>query len=202
MSIEWTDTTSTAAAALSAVAAGGAWWAARRSASAAKALTRIEEARWKADRTPQFDLKLIETGNGQALLQLHLTGPDSLEHLDSITIKVGNDDRNLADITPAPGVTRADLDNFVWGPYKFTHGANGTDEHGRGPAPFPLAVGTGSRFAMQRTYPGPWMEGKTQGMWQGEYVGKPIRLALTCRHGAMEWVLARQLENPLFESGA
>ncbi|WP_435597027.1 hypothetical protein [Streptomyces anulatus] len=200
MSIEWTDTISAGAAALSAIAAGGAWWAATRSAAAAKALTRIEDERWKADRTPQFDLELIEIGSGQALLQLHLTGPDSLERLDSITIKIGDDDRDLSGVTPAPGFTRADLEDFVWGPFKFTHGANGTDEHGRGPAPFPLAVGTGSRFAMQRTYPGPWMEGKTHGMWQGEYVGKPIRLVLTCRRGETEWVLARQLENPVFDT--
>ncbi|MCQ1575353.1 hypothetical protein [Streptomyces parvus] len=201
MSIPWGDIATLITAGASAVAAFGAWRAAGRSARTAEALTRIEGERWKADRTPQFDLELVETGSGQALLQLHLTGPDSLERLDSITIKVGDDDRDLSGVTPALGFTRADLDNFVWGPFKFTHGANGTDEHGRGPAPFPLAVGTGSRFAMQRTYPGPWMEGKTQGMWQGEYVGKPIRLVLTCRRGDMEWTLARQLENPLFDAG-
>ncbi|NEE58393.1 hypothetical protein G3M55_79370 [Streptomyces sp. SID8455] len=45
------------------------------------------------------------------------------------------------------------------------------------------------------------MRGKTQGVWQGEYVGQPIRLVLTCRRGDREWVLARQLENPLFDAG-
>ncbi|NEC22615.1 hypothetical protein [Streptomyces parvus] len=201
MSIPWGDIATCTTAGAGVAAAFGAWRAAERSAKAAASLTRIEEERWQSDLTPQFDLRLIETGNGHALLSVHLNGPDPLRHLDHIAIEVGDDDRDIASVTPGSGVTRADLDNFVWGPFKFSYGANGTDEHGRGPEPFPLEVGMGTRRAMQRTHPGFWMEGKSQGMWQGEYVGQPIRLVLTCRRGDRQWILARQLENPVFDAG-
>ncbi|MET7788127.1 hypothetical protein ABZS93_16165 [Streptomyces sp900116325] len=202
MSIPWGDIATFSTAALSAVAAVGAWFAAHRSNKTAEAVARIERARWHADLTPQFDIELTETGSGQALLNVHLNGPDALRQLDSVAITVGNDDMERPLLHPAPNVTQADIDAFVWGPFKFTHGANGTDEHGRGPEPFPLDVGRGQRRAMQRTYPGHWMGGKTQGVWQGEYVGKPLRLVLTCRRGDEEWVIARQLENAPFDPQA
>lgn len=198
MGVPWGDIATFSTAGFSAVAAGGAWFAAHRANTTANTVARIELARWHAELTPQFDIDLAETGNGQALLTVYLNGPDALRNLDSVAISVGNDDMERPLLHPEPNLTQADIDAFVWGPFKFTHGGNGTDEHGRGPEPFSLDVGTGTRRAMQRTRPGHWMEGKTQGMWQGEYVGKPIRLVLTCRRGDQEWVITRQLENPLF----
>ncbi|MEU8623336.1 hypothetical protein [Streptomyces sp. NPDC048669] len=197
MSIPWGDIAALSTAGLSTLAAGGSWFAAHRANKTAAAVARIEEKRWHADLTPQFTLELDETGNGQALLGVHLAGPDSLGHLDSISIEVGNDDRDHELLHPEPNVTQADIDAFVWGPFKFSHGANGTDEHGRGPEPFPLAVGTGTQRAMQRTRPGYWME-RNQDRWQGEYAGKPIRLVLTCHRGDKKWVVTRHLENPVF----
>ncbi|MCX4450730.1 hypothetical protein [Streptomyces sp. NBC_01789] len=202
MSIPWGDIATFGTAGLSAVAAAGAWFAAHRANRTADTVARIEKERWHADLTPQFKLDLAEVGNGQALLDVHLSGPDALGHLDSISIVVGNDDRDHVLLHSGPNVTQADVDAFVWGPFKFSPGTNGTDEHGRAPEPFPLSVGTGTQRAMQRTHQGHWMEGKTQGTWQGEYVGKPIRLKLTCRRGDEEWVITRHLENPLFEADA
>lgn len=202
MSIPWGDIATFSTAGFSAVAAGGAWFAARRANRTANAVARIEKERWHAELTPRFELDLAETGNGQALLDIHLAGPDALGHLDSISIAVGNDDRGHQLLSPGVDVTQEEVDAFVWGPYRFSPGADGTDEHGREPKPFDLAVGTGARRAMQRTRPGHWMTGKTQGMWQGEYVGKPIRLVLTCRRGDEKWVITRHLENPVFQAGA
>jgi len=201
MSIHWGDVATFSTAALSAVATAGAWLAAHRSAETADAMTHIEQDRWHAELTPQFDLELIDTGNGQALLNVHLSGPDALRRLDEVRIVVGDDDKERNVLHPERNVTQADVDAFVWGPFRFSHGSNGTDEHGRGPEAFPLDVGTGTQRAMQRTRPGRWMEGKSQAMWQGEYVGKPIRLILTCRRGDEEWILARHLENPPFTDG-
>ncbi|WP_329616508.1 hypothetical protein OG244_28680 [Streptomyces brevispora] len=198
MSFPWGELTASVTAVASTVAAYLAWRTSVRSAATADTVARIEDERWHADLTPQFLLDLTETGRGQALLDVHLAGPDALGHLDSISIVVGNDDRDHELLHPEPNVTQADIDAFVWGPFKFSHGADGTDEHGRGPEPFDLAVGTGTRRAMQRTRPGHWMTGKTPGTWQGEYVGKPIRLVLTCRRGNEEWVVTRHVENPLF----
>ncbi|MFI6495025.1 hypothetical protein [Streptomyces sp. NPDC050564] len=202
MSIPWGDIATFSTAALSAVAAVGAWFAAQRANKTGDAIARIERERWHADLTPQFDLVLAETGNGQALLSVHLDGPDALRHLDEVVITVGNDDRDHTVLHPNGTLTQDEVDAFVWGPFRFTPHANGTDEHGRGPEAFPLQVGTGQPRAMQRTRPGHWMEGKSQGMWQGENAGNPIRLVLTCRRGNEEWVIARRLENPPFSPQA
>ncbi|MYX67339.1 hypothetical protein K388_05606 [Streptomyces sp. KhCrAH-43] len=202
MSIPWGDIATFSTAGLSAVAAAGAWFAAHRANRTADTVARIEEQRWHAELTPQFSFELMETGNGQALLDVHLEGPDFLGHLDSISIAVGNDDRGHPVLNAGVDVTQEEVDAFVWGPYRFSPHADGADEHGRSPEPFDLAVGTGTRRAMQRTRPGHWMEGKTPGTWQGEYVGKPIRLKLTCRRGDEEWVITRHLENPLYEADA
>jgi len=201
MDIPWGDIATFSTAALSAAAAAGAWRAAHRSADTADTVARIEKDRWHADLTPQFDLDLVETGNGQALLNVHLGGPDALRRLDEVRITVGNDDKDHTVLHPERNATQADIDAFVWGPFQFSPHVNGTDEDGRGPEPFSLDVGTGTLRAMQRTRPGRWMGGKPQAMWQGEYVGKPIRLILTCRRGDEEWILARHLENPLFTDG-
>ncbi|WP_328931907.1 MULTISPECIES: hypothetical protein [unclassified Streptomyces] len=202
MRIHWGDVATLSTAALSAVAIAGAWLAAYRSAKTADTMTRIEQDRWHAELTPQFDLELTDTGNGQALLGVHLSGPDALRHLDEIRIVVGNDDKERTILHPERNVTQADVDAFVWGPFRFSPNINDTDSHGRGPKPFSLDVGTGTQRAMQGTRPGRWMEGKSQATWQGEYVGKPVRLILTCRRGGEEWVLARHLENPLFDPQA
>lgn len=200
MPTSWGDIVTFGTAGLSAVAAGGSWFAAHKANRTAKAVARIEEERWRADLTPKFTFDLTETGNGQALLDVHLEGPDALGHLDSISIVVGNDDRGHQLVHSGPDVTQEEVDAFVWGPYRFSPSADGTDEHGHGPKPFDLVVGTGTRRAMQRTRPGHWMTGKTQGMWQGEYVGKPIRLVLTCRRGDKKWVITRHLKNPVFQA--
>ncbi|MBM9624830.1 hypothetical protein [Streptomyces zhihengii] len=198
MSIPWTDVATLVTAVASAAAAAGSWKAAHRSASTADRVARIERERWHAELTPQVELDFVETGFGQAIVTVHLAGPDALGHLDEVVISVGNDDMEHQLLHEGNGVTQADVDAHVWGPFRFSPGANRTDDHGRGPEPFELRVGTGRPLAMQRTRPGQWMEGKTQAMWQGEYAGQPIRLVLTCRRGEETWVLARRLENPAF----
>ncbi|TXS44931.1 hypothetical protein [Streptomyces sp. OR43] len=198
MDISWGEITASITAVASTAAAFLAWRTSVRSAETADTVARIEEQRWRADLTPKFTFDLTETGNGQALLDVHLEGPDFLGHLDSISIVVGNDDRDHQVLHPGPDVTQEEVDAFVWWPYRFSPNANGTDEHGRGPAPFDLAVGTGTRRAMQRTRPGHWMTGKTQGAWQGEYVGQSVRLVLTCWRGDEKWVIVRRIANPPF----
>ncbi|WP_327335825.1 hypothetical protein OG384_04125 [Streptomyces sp. NBC_01324] len=198
MSIPWGDIAAYSTAGFSAVAAGGAWFAAHRANRTANAVARIEKERWQAELTPQFEFDLTETGNGHALLDVRLEGPDALGHLDSISIVVGNDDGGHEVLNPGVDVTQDEVDALVWGPYRFNPNADGADEYGRGPDPFDLSVGTGTRRSMQRTHPGHWMAGKTQGTWQGEYVGKPIRLVLTCHRGDKKWVVTRHIENPLF----
>jgi hypothetical protein len=202
MNIAWGEITASVSAVASTAAAFLAWRTSVRSAATADTVARIEKERWLAELTPTFKFALTETGGGHALLDVRLVGPDALGHLDSISIVVGNDDGGHEVFNPGVDVTQEEVDALVWGPYRFNPNADGTDEHGRGPKPFGLSVGTGTRRSMQRTRPGHWMTGKTQGTWQGEYVGKSIRLKLTCHRGDEKWVITRHLENPLFEADA
>ncbi|WUD70412.1 hypothetical protein OG937_45185 [Streptomyces sp. NBC_00510] len=107
-----------------------------------------------------------------------------------------NDDKERQ-LTHEVDVTQAEIDAHVWGPFKFVHGADGADAHGRSVASFALTVGRGRPFAMVRTDPGHWMGTRTRDQRQEEYRGHPVRLRITCRRGAEEWALARQVPKPV-----
>ncbi|WNI19188.1 hypothetical protein [Actinacidiphila sp. ITFR-21] len=197
MSIHWADGTTAVTAIAGTLAAGGSWLAAKRSNRTAETLARIEQARWHADLTPKFDIALIEQGRGHARLIVHLDGPDALRRLDEVTIRVGDDDNDhtLTQIfVGAP--TQEQIDAHIWGPWRFTPGSDGAGQDGRQVAPIPLGVGRGRPFTMERTRHGHWMTGMTDGHWQQQYAGQPIRLILTCRRGDEEWVVARRIDNP------
>jgi hypothetical protein len=202
MGFPWAETISGVTAVFSAAAAGGSWKAARRANATADTVARIEQNRWHAELTPQFDLTLTETGGGTARLTVHLNGPDELGRLDDVWVSVGNDDMDHA-ITHGDGrLTQEDLDAFVWGPFRFRAGIDGADADGRGAAPFPLLVGRGRPLAMERTRPGLWMTGKTQEAWQQENVGNPVRIVITCRRGEELWAVARRVDNPPYQPRA
>lgn len=121
--------TSTAAAGLSALAAIGSWNAARRanktSAQAqatgerayetANAVARIERDRRREERRPQFDLTLEPRSPQHSMLNVHLAGPDELGEVESVSIRVDDDDKDRTHLTPG-GATREDIDNQIWGP--------------------------------------------------------------------------------------
>ncbi|WP_169317302.1 hypothetical protein [Actinacidiphila oryziradicis] len=158
-------------------------------------MARIERERWHADLMPQFDITLTETGSGDARLNVHLCGPDHLRHLDAVTITVDDDDNDHTVRQPRVGLTQADVDAQVWGPYRFLLGSDGADQQGRAVAPVPLTVGRGRPFFMERTEPGRWMA-MNMAAWQRQNAAKPVRLILTCRRGDEEWVVARRIDNP------
>jgi hypothetical protein len=195
MSIPWGDIATFSTAALSAVATAGAWLAAHRSAKTAEILTRIEHDRRHEERRPQFELTLGGPHRQPATLNVHLAGPDELGEVEVVSIRVDDDDKDRTMLTPGRDITQADIDAHVWGPFRFTPRVDGADEFGRRLGPFRLKVGRGRPFQMERTQPGRWMEGKTQDLWQDEYVDHPVRLVITCRVGDEEWVLARRLPN-------
>jgi hypothetical protein len=202
MGFPWSETINVVIATFSAAAAGGSWKAARRANDAAKrsndtaeAVARIERERWHADLTPQFDITLTETGSGDARLNVHLDGPDHLRHLDAVTITVGDDDNDHTLYQPRVGLTQADYDAQIFGPYRFLPTSDGADQDGRAVAPTPLTVGRGRPFSMERTEPGHWMA-MDMTAWQRQNADKPIRLTLTCRRGDEEWVIARRIDNP------
>ncbi|MEV7035687.1 hypothetical protein AB0N99_36345 [Streptomyces sp. NPDC093272] len=198
MNISWGNAASLSAAGLSAVAAAGAWLAAHRSANTADAVARIEQDRWHADLLPQFNITLGPMQGDHATLGVHLAGPLPLCRLDEIRVEiVQSDDMNYRSEI-AGGRTAEETDAQVWGPLRFSHGANGADINGKTVEPFPLAVGQGHPFSVELTRPPSWIEGNDRMQrWQERWAGMPVRMVLTCRReGFKAWVVPYEVDIP------
>lgn len=185
-------------AGLSAIATWGAWRAAARSAKTANTVARIERQRWHADLTPEFSIS-IEPGEGdRATLSVRLVGPVPLKRLDEIAIQIiSSDDMERTARLPGSPAQEA-LDAQVWGPYRFSYGPDGADVNGQTVAPFSLRVGVGRPFSIERTRPPRWQEGQDVGRrWRDEWLNRPMRLLITCRHEEFEpWVVPFDVEVP------
>ncbi|MFJ3100397.1 hypothetical protein [Streptomyces sp. NPDC086835] len=203
------DRAALVAAFLSVVAAAAAWEATGRASDTAEearktaeVVARIERDRWLAELTPQFEFTLTKEGDHAAKLLVHLAGPDALGRLDSVTVRVGDDDYDhtptqqrlgfLSPHSPSPEQIAA----HVWGPFRLRPRVDEGDDDGRELTFTDLQVGRGRPLALDRTSPGTWMTGKTYDSWQQEYEGHPMRLIFTCRRGEETWTVARNVENP------
>ncbi|MFD5910199.1 hypothetical protein ACFWHL_15930 [Streptomyces massasporeus] len=198
MSIPWTDIGTVSTAGLSAIATWGAWMAARRSAKTASTVARIEQDRWHAELLPKFNIT-IESGEGdRATLSVRLDGPLPLCHLDEIRIEIVQSDDMSRTATLPGSPTQEELDAQVWGPLRFTHGADGADVNGKIVAPFGLEVGRGRPFSVERTRPPHWQQGDDRdARWRDQWLNKPMRLVLTCRRdGFKDWVVPYNVEVP------
>ncbi|MGW0316071.1 hypothetical protein [Streptomyces flavidovirens] len=197
------------AAFLSVAAAAAAWEATGRASDTAEEarrtaeiMARIERDRWLSELTPQFEFTLTKEGDRSAKLLVHLAGPDALGNLDSVTVRIGDDDYDHAPTqqrlgyTNPNGPTPEEIAAHVWGPFRLRPRIDDADEHGRELTFTNLRVGRGRPLALDRTMPGTWMEGKTYDSWQQEYEGHPLRLLFTCRRGEETWQIARTVDNP------
>ncbi|XUM00249.1 hypothetical protein ACQ86F_25395 [Streptomyces venezuelae ATCC 10712] len=197
------------AAFLSLAAAAAAWEATGRASDTAEEarrtaeiVARIERHRWLAELTPQFEFTLTKEGDRAAKLLVHLAGPDPLGHLDSVTVRIGDDDydhtptQQRLGYTNPNGPTPEQIAAHIWGPFRLRPRIDQADEDGRELTFANLGVGRGRPLALDRTMPGTWMEGKTYDSWQQEYEGHPLRLLLTCRRGEETWQIARTVDNP------
>ncbi|MFE1841656.1 hypothetical protein [Streptomyces sviceus] len=198
MDIPWGTIGALSTAALSTVGAFGAWRAAHRSATTADTVARIEQDRWHADLLPQFDLSLEDREGDRATLRVRLAGPLPLCHLDEIRIEIVQSDDMSRTVTLPGGPTQEEVDAQVWGPMRFTHGADGADVSGKTVAPFSLEVGTGRPFSVERTRPPHWQEGNDRAdRWREQWLNTPMRVVLTCkREGFKSWVVPRDIEVP------
>lgn len=198
MDIPWGNVASFSTAGLSTVAAFGAWFAARRSGRTADTVARIEQDRWHADLLPQFNISIEDREGDRATLSVRLAGPLPLCHLDEIRVEIVQSD-DMSRVATLPGEpTQEQLDAQVWGPIRFTHGADGADVDGRTVAPFSLEVGKGRPFSIERTRPPHWQQGDDRDAgWRDQWLNKPMRVVLTCRReGFKEWVVPRDVEVP------
>lgn len=201
MDIPWGDIATFSTAALSAAAAAGAWRAAHRSADTADTVARIEGDRWHAELLPQFDVSIEGVTGDQegarATLSVRLVGPLPLCHLDEIRIAIVSSD-DMARLERPGGPSQEDLDGQVWGPLRFTHGADGADTNGQTVDPFRLDVGQGRPFSLERTRPPTWQQGNDRdARWRDQWLNTPMRIVLTCkRDGFKTWTVPRDVEVP------
>lgn len=196
MDIPWSQIATFSTAGLSAAAAAGSWMAARRANATAKAVASIERARWHADLTPIFEITIERREGDRATLDVQLIGPLPLGQLDVIAIEiVSSDDAERTDRL-AGGPTQEEIDAQVWGPYRFSHGADDADIDGHTVRPVPMQVGRGRPFSIESTRPPRWQEGEHRDDdWWGQWEGKPLRLVMKCsRDGFEPWVVPYDVE--------
>lgn len=203
MGATWAESLSAVAAAMSAGAAGLALLAVRKTNSTADSVARIEQARWHHDLTPQFDVRIDQVEGDRARLTVHLYGPASLRALKEVRVRIvaSDDQRRYSGL--AGGRTREEVDAQVWGPWRFTYGADGADVNGHAVAPVPLDVGRGRPFSIEKTRAPFWWEGNdVAARWRNEWRDKPIRLVLEARREGHEpWTVPLTIEQPA-DSGA
>lgn len=199
MGTPWASIIGGTTAVFSAVAAVGSWRAAHRANSTADAVGRIERERWHAENLPQFRVTIEQQQGDRATLRVHLAGPVTLHHLDEIRVAVVQSDD--MDYTPrlAGGPTSEQVAAQVWGPLRFVPGSDGADRNGQAVAPFALAVGKGRPLALEHTRSPLWWDGNDrEARWRARWIGKPVRLVLTCRRDGFEpWVVPCELMRPV-----
>ncbi|TVL89725.1 hypothetical protein [Streptomyces sp. SAJ15] len=199
MSDLWSDIAGLCAASLSAAAAAGSWVAAHKANKTAEVVASIEQSRWHADLTPQFAITIEHDEDGRAALNVQLVGPLALRHLNEINVRItSSDDLERTDRLTG-SVPQEELDAQVWGPYRFTHGADGADINGHTVRPVPMEVGRGRPFSIERTRPPHWMEGgDVNQRWRDQWLGQPMRLVLTCRQAGVEkpWIVPAEIDVP------
>ncbi|MFI6140289.1 hypothetical protein ACIBCC_19140 [Streptomyces griseus] len=158
----------------------------------------IEQKRWQADLTPMFEVTIKRAEGSRATLDVQLVGPLPLGSLDEVSISITSSDDAVRDDRLAGGPSQEELDAQVWGPYRFTFGANGADVNGRTVKPFALAVGRGHPFSIEQTRPPHWQEGQDRAdRWETQWAWKPIKLVFRCQKAGFEpWVVPYDVERP------
>lgn len=205
MNIPWGDIATYTTAGAGLVISIAAWRVAARSADEAKRsadsaedVARIERERWHSDQTPIFEATLVRQGGDRATLDFQLIGPLSLQHLDRIELTISNSDDLERTAQLAGSRPQEELDAQVWGPYRFSAGADGADATGKTVRPFDLKVGRGRPFGLERTAPPHWQEGPDRAQrWTAQFSHQPMRLRAVChKEGVEPWVVPIVVERP------
>ena len=159
-----------------------------RQASAAEAVTAIEQQRRHDDLTPELDIVCADEDQAgdRVKLTIELTGPVGLDRLDDVTVRIRDD--MPREPSPANVTALRDFDTVIWGPYRIKSGLMKTDSYGRAHGPFPLPKNEPYPIPLERTFMPPWMKDPQD--WLDQYIGKPVRLEITCRRdGYDEWIV-------------
>lgn len=172
---------------------------AKRSADAAENVAVIERQRHHHELTPRLSVAATCPGPGTERIRLTVgfDADNPLDRLDHLKIRVRDDDPDRRPMV-AGGPTQEQLDDTIWGPYRFVPGIDDADALGRAVPGRPLARGESRVVSMEPSLAPEWTTtiAPTSG-WRRDYAGKPIRLEITCtRDGELPWVLTYEVEPP------
>jgi hypothetical protein len=197
-----------AVGAVGSVAAAGvaAWaaWLSRSSAAEANAaaltLAAIERDRRHDELCPQFEITCTVRGTTPTSADLHIAlKPSDLGRLDQVTVTI-LDERGAdhwAHGLPG-GVTQAEAEAFVWGPWEFNTGASEQVVSNRTAKPRAYSLADGKNWdvlSMRPTQPARWMTGTGPEDWSRQHRGKPVRVLLTCRREGYEpWTVLYEVQ--------
>jgi hypothetical protein len=172
-------------AAVTALSGIGSW-------RAAAILARIEEARRRSELTPDFEITGKDHG-GQADLFIILRGPNTLDRLDEVVVRILDErwkDHGASQI--AGGPSPEDIAKHVWGPWEFNTGASAQVADNRTTWTRAYSRETGKdwdKLGLIVTAPPYWATGMTPQQWMRQHDGEPVRLLLSCRLGDHRWEL-------------
>ena len=174
--------------------------AAASASEAAGALATIERDRRHDELEPEFNLTSNREGPERAELRIELVG-GRLESLDKVTVTILDEaDREHWGAHLPADVTQDEAEAFVWGPWEFLTAAASQIVSNRESKSRAYSRSSGKnwdRLPLTATRPGRWMGTYTQEQWQGDFLGKPVRLLITCRRDNYEpWFLLRQVQIP------
>lgn len=154
----------------------------------------IEQRRHHNDLRPQFELTFERASGGQhPRLEVKLAGPPELGRLDKVAISMRNDQERRSILPNGPKAE--DLEDCVWGPYRFRPFVDGADQAGRQLGEFSIEVGDARTFALEPSLEPHWHV--PAGSWTREQKGKPIRLTVTStREGHEPWTKVYEIKTP------
>ncbi|MET7902597.1 hypothetical protein ABZS86_14410 [Streptomyces sp. NPDC005355] len=167
--------------------------AADRANATADSVAEVERERWHHEMTPRFDVTITRLGSGsdQASLLLTFEGPPALERLDAVEIEI-RDDGYTHGSGLAGGPSQQDIDETIWGPYRFKPGIDGASTNGRKVPAAAMELGEWRKLALEQSFAPAWTDGA---YWRNQYAGAPVRLWVRCRReGHQPWVLTYNVD--------
>lgn len=163
--------------------------AAERANATADAVAQVERDRWHHEMTPQFDVTITRLGPGsdQASLMLTFEGPAALERLDDIELEI-RDDGYTHGVGHATEEYEREIENTIWGPYRFKPGIDRATRNGRTSPGVPMELGGWIKRALEESFPPSWTD---RAYWRERYGDdSPVRLWVRCRRdGYQPWTL-------------
>jgi hypothetical protein len=167
---------------------------ARRQAVTSEKATAIESKRRHDELTPDLTIAADVrpgTDNRWVDMTVELMGPPGLGELDEVMIRIRDD---VPDRKPRDGsqLTREQIAEVIWGPYRLNPGMRDTDSAGRAHGPLRLPAHEPYPLQLEPTTAPAWSDPES---WHRQYEGKPVRVEVICtREGHEPWVVPREVE--------